>query len=203
MNQEDSKGKVEETKSDEELTQLLEKFEKTIVGSITKGIAIADNFCEESTSSQAQDFSEGVNKLQRNKREAGITPNLFSTDLEGRKWEYLNPIVLYKNNWMGARTQGIRLEKGTYKIEYKVSAIASKGTGLAFFNEDTKKVEKLLFWQLGSERSESIISVSGSQYLTTNSPGIINITNIKGDFNPVEGESIYILTIFRLNTYPD
>lgn len=41
MNQNsDSESKAEESKSEEELTQLLEKFEKTIVGSITKGIEI-------------------------------------------------------------------------------------------------------------------------------------------------------------------
>lgn len=201
MNQNsDSESKAEESKSEEELTQLLEKFEKTIVGSITKGIEIADNYLEESTANQNKEST--AEKLQRNKREA-VKLNLFPTDRDRRGWDFLNPIVLYKNNWMGARTQGIYLEKGTYRIEYRVTAISSKGTGLAVFSEDTKKVEKLLFWQIGAEKSDSTINVSGTQYLAISSPGIINITNTVGDFNPKEGESVYIVTIFRPNTLPD
>lgn len=57
---------------------------------------------------------------------------------------------------MGPRTEGISLERGTYKIKYRVTSIASKGTGLALFNEDTKEVEKLLFRQIGVEKCKSI-----------------------------------------------
>lgn len=196
MNQDDSKegGQVELEKSEEELTQLLEKFEKNIVGSITRGIEIADNFSRESTSDQ--DLTEEVIR-------ASTVPNFLSTDFENRRWEFLNPIVLYKNNWMGARTEGISLEKGIYKIEYRVTSTASKGTGLALFGKDTKKVEKLLFWQIADEKSESIINASGTQYLAIYSPSIINITDIRGNFNPGGIESIYIVTVFRINTLPD
>lgn len=173
-----------------------EKFEKNIVGSITRGIEIADNFSWESTSNQNQDLTEEVLR-------PSIAPNFFSTDFEKRRWEFLNPIVLYKNNWMGSRTEGISLEKGTYKIKYKVTSTASKGTGLALFNKDTKEVERLLFWQLGDEKSESVINAGGTQYLTIYSPSIINITDIRGNFNPRSVESIYIVTVFRLNRLPD
>lgn len=104
---------------------------------------------------------------------------------------------------MGAITEGISLEKGTYKIKYRVTSIASKGTGLALFNKDTKKTEKLLSWQIGAGNSESIINESGTQYLAIRSPGIINITDIRGNFNPRDVESIYIVTVFRRNTLPD
>lgn len=189
MNQDDSKesGQVEFEKSEEELTQLLERFEKNIVGSITRGIEIADSFSRESTSDQVRDLT---------------VPNFSSTEFE-KRWEFLNPIVLYKNNWMGARTEGISLEKGTYKIKYRVTSIAAKGTGLALFNKDTKKIEKLLSWQIGAGNSESIINESGTQYLAIRSPGIINITDIRGNFNPRDVESIYIVTVFRRNTLPD
>lgn len=183
MSQDNSKegSQVELRKSEEELTELLEKFEKNIVGSILD---------------QDQDLMEEV-------IEASKVPNFLSTDFEERRWEYLNPIVLYKNNWMGARTEGISLEKGSYKIEYRVTSTTSKGTGLALFKKDTKKVEKLLFWQIGDEKSESIINVSGTQYLTIYSSGIINITDIRGNFNPEGVESIYIVTVFRKNILPD
>lgn len=191
MNQVESKegGQIDFEKREEELTQLLEKFEKNIVGSITRGIEIADSFSRESTSDQNQDLTE--------------EPNFLSTDFEKRRWEFLNPIVLYKSNWMGARTEGISLEKGTYKIEYKVTSLASKGSGLAVFNKDTREVERLLFWQIGIENSQSLINVSGTQYLAIYSPSIINITDIQGNFNPRGIESIYIVTVFRLNTLPD
>lgn len=186
MNQDYSKesGQVEFEKSEEEPTQLLEKFEKDLIGSITRSVEIADSLSWESTSDQVRDLT-------------------VSTDFEKRRWEFLNPIVLYKNNWMGARTEGIRLEKGTYKVKYRVTSIASKGTGLALFNKDTKKVENLLYWQIGAGNSESIINESGTQYLAIRSPSIINITDIQGNFNPGGIESIYIVTVFRRKTLPD
>lgn len=69
MNQDDSKesGQVEFEKSEEELTQLLERFEKNIVGSITRGIEIADSFSREGTSDQVQDLT---------------VPKFLSTDIE-------------------------------------------------------------------------------------------------------------------------
>lgn len=193
MYQGDSKevGQVEVEKSEEELKELLEKFEKNIVGSITRGIEIADSFSQESTSYINQDLTE-----------EDIVPNFLSIDSEKRRWEFLNPIVLYKTNWMGARTEGISLNKGTYIIKYIVSSKASKGNGLALFNNDTKRVERLLFWQIGVE-SESTINKSGTQYLTIRSPGTINITDIRGNFNPQGIESVYIVTVFRRNFLPD
>lgn len=193
MNQDDSKVKIELENSDEQLTELLEKFEKNIVGSITKGIEIADNFYGESTSKSDQ--REGV--------QADIVPNLFSTIFEKHGWEFLNPIILYKSDWMGAKTEGIYLEKGTYEIKYRVTTTASKGSGLALFNKETKKVEKLLSWQIGVERSETSINVGGKIYLAIHSSGIINITDIQGNFNPKEGESIYIVTVLRQKVLPD
>lgn len=200
MNQEDSVSKVVESKSEEDLTKLLEKFEKNIIGSITRGIEIADNFSRESDSSQDQDSTK-VDKTEA--VAAKIIPKFLSADFEKQRWEFLNPIILYKDNWMGARTEGIYLDKGTYKIKYNLTTIASKGTGLAVFNEDTKKVEKLLSWQIGVSGSGSIINVGATQYLALYSPGVINITDEEGNFNPRDGKSIYIVTVFRLNTLPD
>lgn len=202
MNQGDSESKVEVTKSGEELNQLLGKFEQNIVGSITRGIEIADNFSRESTSSKNQTEADILNE-KTDAVETNIIPKFLSINLENKRWEFLNPIILYKNNWMGAKTDGIHLEKGTYEIKYSITAKASEGSGLALFDRDTRKIVKILFWQLGAEKSESIINVSGTQHLAIYSPGIINITDINGNFNPKSIESIYIVTVFRLKTLPD
>lgn len=201
MNQPDSESKVEETKTEEALQQLLEKLEKNIVGGIKRSIEIADNFSRESTSSQAE-----AEIVQTNKTEAvknSIVPSFVLADFEKQKWEFLNPIALYRDNWLGATTGGISLDRGIYKIDYKVTAIASKGTGLAVFNKETKKFEKLLFWQIGTETSEQIINVSGTQHLAINSPSIINITDAHGNFNPKDIESVYIVTVFRVRALPE
>lgn len=52
MSQEDSVegGKIEQEKSDENLEELLKKIEKNIIGSITRGIGIAENSGESSLS---------------------------------------------------------------------------------------------------------------------------------------------------------
>lgn len=199
MNQPDSEGKVKETKTEEALQKLLEKLEKNIVGGINRSIEIADNFSRESTSSQAE-----AEIVQTNKTEAvktSIIPSFLSADFEKQKWEFLNPIVLYRDNWLGATTEGISLERGIYKVDYKVTAITAKG--LAVFNKETKKFEKLLFWQIGVETSEQIINVSGTQHLAINSPSIINITDGHGNFNPKDIESVYIVTVFRVRALPE
>lgn len=104
---------------------------------------------------------------------------------------------------MGARTEGINLDKGTFRIEYRVSAIASEGTGLALFNKDTKKIERLVSWERGNKNSGLITNVAGTQYLAIHSPCIINITDVNGNFNPGQVDSVYIVTVFRAITLPD
>lgn len=104
---------------------------------------------------------------------------------------------------MGARTEGINLDKGTYRIVFQVSGTTPKGSGLAFFDEKTRKVQTLLFWQAGVGNTEKVINTGGTQVLSVKSPGIINITDISGKFNPKEGEAIYIVTVFRRNKLPD
>lgn len=181
-------GEGEAEKSEEELTQLLNKIEKSIVDSINRGIEIADNFPGTSISNPEQDLTEVV------------SPSIC---FEEGRWEFLNPTVLYKDNWMGARTEGINLDKGTYRIVFQVSGTTPKGSGLAFFDEKTRKVQTLLFWQAGVGNTEKVINTGGTQVLSVKSPGIINITDISGKFNPKEGEAIYIVTVFRRNKLPD
>lgn len=125
-----------------------------------------------------------------------------SADLKTR-WEFLNPILLYKNKWLGAKPEGISLERGTYRIEYTISSIASKGSGLALFNRETRKMEQMLFWHFGVEKSDTVVNMSGKQHLTIHFPRVMNITNISGDFNPENVESAFIVTVFRLNTVPE
>lgn len=200
MNLENSKSKAENIKTEEELTQLLVEIEKNIVGDIERSIEIADNFSRESTSSKDQGEADNLeDKVEA--VETSLVPGFLSVDLEKQRWEFKNPIVLFKENWMGAKTEGINLDKGIYRIEYTATVAGSKGTGLAFFNEETKKVEKLLSWQFSS--GGSIINASGTQYLAVNSSGIINITDTEGNFNPRDVQSIYIVTLFRVNTLPD
>lgn len=196
MNPDTKSGQVETEKSEEELTQLLQDFEKNILGNITRSIEIADNFPRENTLDKVQNLWEEVER-------ASTVRSISSFGFEKRRWEFLNPIVLYKSNWMGARTGGIHLEKGTYIIVYSVTSSATKGTGLASFNKETKRVETLLHWQIGVEKSGAAINVSGEQPLVIHSPSIINITDIQGNFNPNSIESIYIVTVFRVNTLPD
>lgn len=227
MNQADSVGKVKKSKSEAELNQLLETLEKNILSGISRGIEIADSFSGETSTSQHQilaeeadrlqinrtravrnntvpsffNLTEEADKLRTNKAEASTVPRFFNLERQG--WEFRNPIVLYKDKWMGAETEGVTLDKGIYKFDYIATAISSKGTGLALFNTETKKLERLLFWQLGTESSGSITNVSGTQYFGINSPNIINITDEHGNFNPRDVQSIYIVTLFRMNTLPD
>lgn len=226
-------------KTDKELEELLEKIERNIIGSITKGIEIVDNFSKEGNSShntsvvsvlpeesKTEEFTEAAGEASSIEEEGVVekfqgavrtaksieesraiddryVPGDPSLDFETKRWEYLNPIILYKSNWMGSRPGGIRLEKGTYQIKYKITGSGAEESGLALFNENTRKVERVLVWLIGIEKSSSIINVGGTQHLTVYTPGILNITDAKGNFNPGSARAIYIITVFRLNLLPN
>lgn len=170
-----------------ELTELLNKIEQGIVGSIQKG------------AEQLEASTQKAVALTRSNEDA-LHPTFVSNEAEKQRWEFINPIILCKDNWMGARPEGIRINKGTYKIDYSVSTPGAEGTGLGIFDAETKKYEKLIFWHGASNQS---INISGIQHFSVNSPSIINITDDRGNFNPTTGHSIYIVTLFRAKITPD
>lgn len=181
-----------------DLEVLLEKIERGIVESIQRGANRLDT-----TAQETEDRGKATTELNvaeiTNKNTFGEA-EFFSSQF---RWEFLNPIILYKDNWMGARTEGINLDKGTFRIEYRVSAIASEGTGLALFNRDTRKIERLVSWERGIKNSELVTNLGGTQFLAIYSPCIINITDVNGNFNPRQVDSVYIVTVFRAITLPD
>lgn len=86
MNPDTKSGQVETEKSEEELTQLLQDFEKNILGNITRSIEIADNFPRENTLDKVQNLWEEVER-------ASTVRSISSFGFEKRRWEFLNPIV--------------------------------------------------------------------------------------------------------------
>lgn len=184
-----------------EIEVLLEKIEKSIVQSILQRTDRLETTAQEAGKSAFNDWNS--DQVGNTKPTTGSRVAEKNTFYEGDciwsqyRWEFLNPIILYKDNWMSAKTEGINLEEGTYRIIYRVAARASGETGLALFNKDKRKIERLVSWESGTGNS------GGSQYLAINSPVIINITDVHGNFNPRGVDLVYIVTVFRAITTPD
>lgn len=198
MSQEDSVegGKIEQEKSDENLEELLKKIEKNIIGSITRGIGIAENSGESS-------LSEIAEKSKADNRESIVIPNFSSAPISGTSlWQVSNPITLSSEAWLGSDVLGIRLESGFYEIRYQGSGWSQKGNGLALFDEKELKINTLIVWKYFNTTINETQVFQGSSYIELKTPQILGLVDEKGSLRP-KTDGVYVVGVHKLKKTPN